>query len=106
MPWTLGFHEAAADEFTDLPQDLQAKLERIRDIVVEHGLEKLPAKLTKHVRDELWEFRLKGKDGIARAFYVSRSGHRIVVVRFFVKKTQKTPRREIELALARAEEVA
>ena len=33
------------------------------------------------------------------------SGHRVVVVRVFTKKTQKTPRREIELALKRAEEV-
>jgi phage-related protein len=33
------------------------------------------------------------------------SGRRIVIVRVFVKKTQKTPRREIRLALERAEEV-
>ncbi len=49
--------------------------------------------------------RLKGKDGIARALYLTAVGRRVVVLRVFVKKTQKTPRREIELALKRAREV-
>jgi len=49
--------------------------------------------------------RLKGKDGIARAIYVAAYGKRVVVVRVFVKKTQKTPRREIRLARERAKEV-
>jgi phage-related protein len=49
--------------------------------------------------------RLTGRDGIARALYVTAIGKRVVVVRAFVKKMQKTPRAEIELALRRAEEV-
>jgi phage-related protein len=49
--------------------------------------------------------RMKGKDGISRAIYVTARGRRVVVVRVFVKKTQKTPRREIDLALERAKEV-
>jgi len=48
---------------------------------------------------------LKGKDGIARAAYVTAKGRRIVIVHVFEKKTQKTPRREIEIALRRAKEV-
>lgn len=105
MAWTLSFHEAAAEEFAELPDDLQARLEHIRGIVAEHGFEKLPRKLTKHIEGELWEFRLKGRDSIARAFYVTRNGYRLIVVRVFTKKTHKTPRREIELAHDRAEEV-
>ena len=49
--------------------------------------------------------RLKGRDGIARALYITWIGRRVVVLRVFVKKTEKTPRREIELALARAKEI-
>ena len=49
--------------------------------------------------------RLRGRDGIARAAYVTAKLERVVVVHVFVKKTQKTPRREIELALRRAREV-
>ena len=43
--------------------------------------------------------RKKGKDGIARAAYSTAGGHRLVVVHVFGKKTQKTPRREIETTL-------
>ncbi len=49
--------------------------------------------------------RLIGRDGIARAFYVTTTGRRVVVLRAFRKKTQKTPRSEIELALKREKEV-
>jgi phage-related protein len=49
--------------------------------------------------------RLTGRDGIARALYVTAIGSRVVVVRAFVKKTQKTPRAEIELALRRAKDI-
>ena len=54
----------------------------------------------------LWEMRSSGRDGIARALYVTAKHRRVVVVRVFVKKTRQTPRREIELALRRAEEVS
>ena len=46
-----------------------------------------------------------GRDGIARALYVTAVGKRVVVVRAFVKMTQKAPRGEIEIALRRAQEV-
>jgi phage-related protein len=59
----------------------------------------------KHLEDKLWELRLTGRDGIARALYVTAIGQRVVVVRAFVKKSQKTPRSEIELALRRAKEI-
>jgi phage-related protein len=49
--------------------------------------------------------RMTGRDGIARAIYVTASGKYVVIVRAFTKKTQKTPRSEIELALKRAEQV-
>jgi phage-related protein len=49
--------------------------------------------------------RLKGRDGISRAIYITATGPRVVVVRVFVKKTQTTPRKELELALKRAKQV-
>jgi phage-related protein len=49
--------------------------------------------------------RLTGRDGIARALYVTAVSKRVVIIRVFVKKTQKTPRSEIEIALSRASEV-
>ena len=59
----------------------------------------------KHLEGPLWEIRLKGKAGISRALYVTAARQRVVVVRTFMKKTQKAPHREIELALKRAREV-
>lgn len=59
----------------------------------------------KHLEDKLWEMRLIGRDGIARALYITATGERIVVVRIFIKKTQKTPNAEIALALQRAKDI-
>jgi phage-related protein len=57
------------------------------------------------LRDKLWEMRMSGRDGIARAIYMAMRGRRIVILHAFVKKTQKTPPQAIRLALARAKEL-
>ena len=49
--------------------------------------------------------RLQGRGGISRALYVTATGRRVVIVRVFMKKTEKTPRREIDLALSRAKSI-
>jgi phage-related protein len=49
--------------------------------------------------------RMKGKDGIARAIYLTAKGERVVVLHAFAKKTQKTPQRALEVARERAKEV-
>jgi phage-related protein len=49
--------------------------------------------------------RLKGRDGIGRALYISFEGERVIVLRAFIKKSQKTPVREIRLAIERAKEI-
>jgi phage-related protein len=48
------------------------------------------------------EMRLSGQSGDARALYVVAQDKRIVILRAFVKKAQRTPRNEIELAFKRA----
>ena len=88
-----------------MPDDLRAKLERFADLIVEHGVLAMREPHAKHLEGKLWELRLKGRSGIARSLYVTVTEQRVVVVRTFVKKTQKTPRREIELALERAKEI-
>lgn len=69
------------------------------------GLAGMREPYVKHLQGKLWEMRMIGRDGIARAIYVTATGQRVVIVRAFRKKTQKTPRSEIELALDRAEQV-
>ena len=59
----------------------------------------------KYLEQGLWEIRLRGRDGISRALYVTAKGKRVWVVRVFVKKTKKALRKEIRLALKRAKEI-
>lgn len=85
---------------------MQGQFLRITDLITEFGLAQLREPYVKHLEGKLWEMRLKGRDGIARSLYVTATGKRVVVLRAFIKKTQKTPRSEIELALQRAKEIA
>ena len=55
--------------------------------------------------DGLFELRLKGAEGIARVFYCTPVGRRVVVLHSFVKKSQKTPVRDLELARNRMKEI-
>lgn len=106
MAWTVLFlDERVEAELEEQPVDIRARFDRMRDIIVQYGPAMLPPKYAKHIDDKLWELRMKGRDGIARAFYVTASGQRLVIVRVFTKKTQKTPARELKLARQRAEEV-
>ena len=84
---------------------MRARFEYVTRLIEEFGLERVREPHVKHIHGQLWEMRMKGRGGIARACYVTAVGKRIVVVHLFVKKTQKTPRREIELALKKAKEV-
>jgi len=106
MSWSIVFlDDAVQAELDALPPDFRASFERITGLIRTFGLERVHEPYIKHLEDRLWEMRLRGREGIARAIYVTAVGRRVVVVRVFTKKTQKTPRREIELARQRAKEV-
>jgi phage-related protein len=98
-------NETVAAEIAALPTAMQARFIRIAERIASVGLERLTAPHVKHLEGRLWELRLTGRDGVARALYVTAIGRRVVVVRAFVKKTQKTSRAEIELALQRAKDI-
>jgi phage-related protein len=98
-------NEDVRRELETLPKDIVASFLRIARLIETSGLERVHEPYIKHLEGPLWEMRMRGKDGIARAAYVTAVARRVVVVRVFPKKSQKTPRREIELALKRAKEV-
>ncbi len=75
------------------------------ELIEKHGLAAMHAPHVKHIEGKLWEMRMKGKGGIARAIYVTASGERVVVVHAFAKKAQKTPARALETARVRVREV-
>lgn len=104
--WTVEFlDDAALAELEAMPADIRARFVRIVELIEGHGLERVGEPHVKHLQGKLWEMRMKGRDGIARSLYVTATGRRVVVLRTFAKKTQKTPLREIALALERAKEV-
>ena len=106
MHWTVETLNAVVDaEIETLPRDMRSRLVRYTSIIEEAGFQGLPREAVKHLEDRLWELRLSGHDGISRAIYVTAAVRRVVIVRVFVKKTQKTPPRELEIARQRAKDV-
>ena len=104
--WTVGFlNDTSSAEVKALSVELQASFRRIAEMIEASGLERMREPYVKHVQGKLWEMRLKGPDGIARSIYVTASGRRVIVLRTFIKKTEKTPRQEIKIALERAKDV-
>jgi phage-related protein len=107
MTWEVEFlDDGVRAALESLPSDIQAKFLRISRLIATVGLPNVHQPYVKHLEGRLWEMRMKGRDGIARAAYVTAEGHRVVVVHVFTKKTEKTPRREIETAFRRAREVS
>ena len=106
MEWTVEtLNETVDRELRALPADMRARFSRICGLIAAIGLNRVGAPHVRHLTGPHWEMRMTGRDGIARAVYVTARDKRVVVVRAFVKKTQRTPKREIELALRRAGEV-
>ena len=106
MSWTVETPNETVDaEVEALPEDMRARLARIAKLIEDKGLERVGEPHVRQIEGRLWEMRLQGRSGISRALYVRAIGRRVAIVRVFVKKTEKTPRREIKLALARAKSV-
>lgn len=107
MVWVVETLDDIVDaELDALPADMRARFVRIAGLIETLGLERIGMPHVRPLQGRLWEMRMTGRDGIARAIYVAARPRRVVVVRAFVKKTQKTPRREIELALDRAKRIS
>lgn len=105
MGWMIDIlNEAVEAELNDLPADLRAKFSWIVRLLEEFGPHMVREPYVKPLEGKLWEMRMKGRDGIARAIYIAARGQRLIVLHAFVKKTQKTPRGALELATKRAKE--
>lgn len=105
MAWKLTFYSpriAATVEAWSV--GIRASFLRIAELMAQYGPD-LGMPHTKAMGAGLFEVRAKGREGIGRAFYCSLIGERIVILHAIIKKTEKTPARELEIARARQREV-
>lgn len=92
------------EEFINsLDVKLSAKLYRLLVMISENGPD-LREPYSKHLDDGIFELRAKVGTNLSRVLYFFFSGHKIIVTNGFVKKTQKTPKGEIDKAKAYREE--
>lgn len=104
MGWRVGFYSSRVEDTAlSLPAGLLARFLRYSEQMEQSGPD-LGMPHTRALGRGLFELRLKGPEGIARSLYTSVPG-RIVVLHVVVKKSQKLPLNDIELARKRMKEI-
>ena len=105
MEYTIIYYsEAVQVEIVELPDTLAARYVVLTRRMIALG-PNLGEPHTKAFGDGLLELRLKGAEGIARVFFCTLIGKRIVMLHSFVKKSQRTPLRELTIAQIRMKEI-
>ena len=80
---------------------MRARFLRIAEMLEEFGPGRIGLPLVRPLTNKLWEMRMQGRDGVARAVYVAVQDRRLLVLHVFIKKTQRTPSNAISIALKR-----
>ncbi len=105
MNWTVTFYSDRVEaEILALPAGFLARFIRYAEKMERFGPD-LGMPHTRAMGEGLFELRLKAGEGIARVFYCTLVGRRIVFLHQFIKKTDKTPARELDLARSRKKEI-
>lgn len=105
MDYTISYYsDNVQAQITDLPDTLVARYIVLTRRMIAIG-PNLGEPHTKALEEGLFELRLKGSEGIARVFFCTLVGKRIVMLHSFIKKSNRTPLREREVAKTRMKEV-
>ncbi|MBB71506.1 MAG: hypothetical protein CMF50_03830 [Legionellales bacterium] len=105
MNWKVSyFNQDVVKNIEAWPKKIMAKYLRIVDLIEEHGAQLGPP-ITDSLGDGLFEIRVKAQEGIGRAFFCYILDKEIIVLHAIIKKTQKTPKKDLELAKQRMKEV-
>ena len=105
MTWTVTFYsDHVESEILALPVGHLARFIRYSERMEVFGPD-LGMPHTRAMGEGLFELRIKAAKGIARVFYCTVVKRRIVFPHQFVKKTDKTPAKELEIARRRLKEV-
>ncbi|MDJ0731223.1 MAG: type II toxin-antitoxin system RelE/ParE family toxin [Crocosphaera sp.] len=105
MNWQITFYnEKVEQEIMNFPPGILANFLHIAEMIEEFG-PMIGKPYTASMGAGLFEIRAKGKEGIGRSFYCTLKGREIIILHSFIKKSQKTPKKELELAKKRMKEV-
>ena len=105
MNWIITYYsDSVQAEILALPSGFLARYLRYSDRMEVYGAD-LGMPHTRAMGDGLCELRLKSSEGIARVFYCTVVGKKIVMLHQFIKKTDKTPARELTTAKRRMKEI-
>jgi len=105
MGWTIEFfNEKVEAETYAFPKKILAKTLHIFELVELQGAN-LGMPYTKPLNNGLFEIRAKGAEGIGRSIYCYQKGEMIIILHSFIKKDQKTPKKDLELAIKRKKEI-
>jgi|SRR6185312_15729328 len=103
--WKINYYnEAVFEKIETLPKKLLGKYGAITNRMIEHG-PILGMPYVKAMKKGLYEIRLKSEEGIARVFFCIAVNSTIIILHSFIKKTQETPKKELDLAIYRMKEV-
>ena len=106
MSWKVEFYDnKVMASIKKWPENMQAKFTWILELIKENGPSKIGMPYIKTLGGGLLEIRVKCNEGIARAIFCIVEGKLIIILNEFIKKTQKTPSRELEIARQRFKEV-
>lgn len=105
MKWQILFYSDKVEKETlEFPDKILAKLLHIFEMIQSSG-PNLGMPYTDSLGDGLFEVRAKGQEGIGRSLFCYTNGKVIIILHSFIKKTQKTPKKELEIALTRKKEI-
>jgi phage-related protein len=110
MSYDVVFYRTERDRFpvleflNALPAKEFSKCYSYIELLVQHG-NTLPSNIVKHLTDDLWELRPEYGGQEFRVFYFIVLGDTIVLLHAIKKKSQRTPKRDLDLALKRMDEV-
>ncbi len=106
MAWKIKFYNKKVENsIKEWPEGILAKLLWIINVIEQRGLDKIGMPHIKALGQGLFEMRAKGSEGIGRALFCLIKEKMIIILNGFIKKTEKTPSKEMNLALKRMEEV-
>ncbi len=105
VTWTISFYnEKIENQTLSFPPGILANLIHILELIEKFG-PNLGKPHTSPMGKGLFEIRAKGREGIGRSFFCTIKSKEIVILHSIVKKTQKLPKKDLDISIKRMREV-